>query len=190
MPNLDFYAAQADFDQVLALAFASNDFRVYESYSPFGEPLVEFHDVAELKQRHPVGQCAANGPSVLLALCPAESSALLRIERIALSPERCNGHTFRERCSGWGVIQLQLGGQGPAGLVHSHTNHNSEARARHWHQTCPQLGDPGLWDWRRVAALSRTLNRHIASGLACAKVGSRPVLPAASQLLAQGMAAI
>ena len=63
MPNLDFYAAQADFDQVLALAFASNDFRVYESYSPFGEPLVEFHDVAELKQRREAARAdAESGP--------------------------------------------------------------------------------------------------------------------------------
>lgn len=100
------------------------------------------------------------------------------MRRYELNPGALGDATFRFACEGWGLIQLFLRTPRDGQLPVSHTNHNSAARARAWAPTYPELGDPDLWDWRQVARASRRLNRHI-QGLAVAKDGSRPVLPAA-----------
>lgn len=187
MPNLDFYAVAADFDAVLEYVFAKSGCRVFESYSAFDSDLIEFKTADMLKEKLTVGQCSADSPSILLQLVVPENSALSRIRKIDLSPAKSGGHTFRYTIEGWGLIQLYLGGLGPRGVVSSHTNHNSEARARAWQRTCPDMGQTNSWDWPQITSVSSAFNRYIRSKLAVGKLGSRPVLPAAQKAFDAGL---
>jgi hypothetical protein len=98
--------------------------------------------------------------------------------------------THRYVAEGWGLISLQLGGLSKKGLHPSHTNHNSEKRARKWADTyADRMGDPSAWDWDVITRTSARLNRRIRS-LGSAKLGSRPVLPAAREALDAGARAL
>jgi hypothetical protein len=177
MPNCDFLAADNDFRTVFEHVLECGDFEVYEAYSPYGNELAKFDCWASLLERYPsLGTCRGTEPSCMLQLLVPQAGSVIT-ERIALDPRACSGHTFRYRASGWGLIQLQLGGIGPKGLVLSHTNHNSLARATAWEPTYREvLGPVSAWDWPHIASASRKLNRFIAAA-AVTKVGSWPVLP-------------
>jgi hypothetical protein len=190
MPNIDFYAAGADFLAVLTYVFKQSACRVFESYSPPGEAIAEFKAIDDLSARYPIGVCRGSGPSVLLQLVPPGASHQFGIRRISSPPELCDGHTFRYAVEGWGLIQLQLGGIGPRGLVNSHSNHNTEARARKWSETYPELGPIEIWNWRETTAVLSALNRFIRTKLATYKLGSRLVLPDAAAAFAAGVAPI
>lgn len=187
MPNCDFYAAEKDLFEVLDIVFSQAKCRVFESYSPFREELAEFATVQDIAGRYPIGKCKGNSHSVLLQLLPHGAGASMQIEKINLKPEKCGGHTFRYRASGWGLIQLYLGGIGPYGLVHSHTNHNSEKRAMAWEATFPEFAPASAWDWKTITQFSSQLNRVIRNRLAVTKVGPRPVLSQASELINSGI---
>jgi hypothetical protein len=183
MPNCDFYAVGPDLELVLDFIFARSGCRVFELYSPYDTDLVEFHSFAEVAQRYPVGQCKGACSSVLLQLLP-ESAGEVVVRRINLRPESCGGATFRFEASGWGLIQLDLGGVSPMGVVHSHTGHNSAKRARAWEPTYADvLGPASGWTWSKVESTSRRINAFIRKS-AVQKQGSRPVLPAAAVALA------
>lgn len=184
LPNCDFLATKSDLEAVLGFVFDSREFTAYEAYS---EPETELRTVcstAELAALYPLGLCQGTGHSVLLQLV-AKNSGAVTVERFALDPTKCEGKTYRYRSSGWGLIQLYLGGIGPKGLVPSHTNHNSQARALKWASTYPELPPPSTWDWPVLLAASSKLNRYIRK-LAVSREGNRLVLPeAASHLAAQ-----
>jgi hypothetical protein len=190
MPNIDFYATGGDFRSVLTYVFKQSACRVFESYSPPGEEIAEYKSVDELSARYPIGICRGSGPSVLLQLVPPSASNQFSIRRISLQPELCDGHTFRYAVEGWGLIHLHLGGIGPEGLVNSHSNHNTEARARKWLETHRELGPIEIWNWREITAVSSALNRFIRTKLAAYKLGSRPVLPDAAAAFATGLAPV
>jgi hypothetical protein len=184
VPNCDFLATKSDIEAVLGYVFASCEFTVYEAYSEPEAELRTFGNAAELAKLYPLGLCQGTAPSVLLHLV-AKNSGAVTVERFALEPIKCNGKTYRYRSSGWGLIQLHLGGIGPKGLVPSHTNHNSQARALKWAPTYPELPSPSTWNWQAVQAASSKLNRFIRKQ-AVSKEGNRLVLPeAASHRAAQ-----
>jgi hypothetical protein len=190
LPNLDFYAIDRDLDDVLEFVFSASACRVFESYSPCGAELAEFHSVEEVRARYPLGECRGHTASAHLMLWPIEASEAVTAHRISLSPPR-EGATFRYRISGWGLIQLYLGGRSADGIVVSHTNHNSESRARAWESTSgDELGPASAWDWKEVTRVSRQLNNHIRRRLAVDKIGSRPVLARAAAALTAGARAL
>ncbi len=180
MPNCNFLAADADFRPLIEHVLECGDFEVYETYSSYGTELAKFDCWASLLDHYPLlGTCKGTELSCMLQLLVPQTGSVIT-ERIALDPRACSGHTFRYRASGWGLIQLQLGGIGPKGLVCSHTNHNSLARATAWESTYLKvLGPVSAWHWPRIVSASRKLNRFIA-GSAVTKVGSWPVLPSAA----------
>lgn len=187
MPNLDFYAIGRDLDEVLEFVFGRSRCRVFEAYSPYDTELAEFHRVADIKARYSLGACQGRGPSVLLELWPIDAPDAAFAQRIELKPSACAGATFRFQLVGWGLIQLQLGGLGPDGIVASHTNHNSEARAQAWESVYfDSLGPFSAWDWTEVVRVSRQLNSHVRRNLTVAKIGSRPVLKCAAETVANG----
>lgn len=189
MPNCDFYAADADFDDVLEFVFAKCECQVLESYSPFDQELVEFSDVGEIRRRYAMGTCKDTAPSVVLSLVPRSGRTLITRRRIDLKSGAVPGARYRYTVEGWGLIGLHLGGVGPKGLIHSHTNHNSPERARKWSATYPEAEPVEAWDWAEVTKTSNRLNTHIRKRLAVSKIGSRAVLPVASKLLAEGLKA-
>jgi hypothetical protein len=192
MPNCDFLAAGPDHRAVLEFVLGQADCRVYELYSEFDQPLFEFRTLADFEKHYSILDWNAlhSRQSMLLQLYPPNASGKFVKHRIALDSRRCKGATFRYESSGWGLIQLYLQSPikrtGKQWLEASHTNHNSERRARAWESTYPELGPVSAWNWPVVTSFSRRLNRYIHK-LAVAKIGSYAVLPFAAQLKKSGI---
>ena len=185
MPNCEFYGAPGDFEPILQFIFDELRCRVLEAYSDFDRELREFSSIEDLARSTALGDCSKGWPSCYVMLWPVAASDQVRIRRIELSQPNDLG-TFRYCAEGWGVIVLQLGGLSDRGLHPSRTTHNSEKRAHKWADTgADRMGDPLAWDWKLVDRTSGRLNRRIRS-LACGKIGSRPVLPAAQKVVDAG----
>ncbi len=180
--NLDFFAAEADQRAVLDFVFSSTDARVFESYSEYGAELREFRSVDELATAFPLGTDPyGSGGVILLMLWSPSVMRDPAIERFALNPEHCDGHTFRHRIDGGGLMALDLGGVCGRVVTKSHFGHQSQARARAWGV------DDGV-NWEALKTLSNRIQYHIRKRLAAGKAGSRPVLPQALGLAAAGYA--
>jgi SMI1 / KNR4 family (SUKH-1) len=177
VPNLDFYAIGADHATVLDVVFGMRTLRVFEEYSAPEEDMREFTAPDEVP---------AAGVQRFLVLYVVGSGPEPVARRIDLRPGNIlGGAAFRYRCEGWGLIQLALGSlvDGGGELRRSHTNHNTEKRARNWAQAAaPDAGDPGQWDWTGITRASSKLNRLIR-GMAVRKIGPWPVLPEAARLI-------
>jgi hypothetical protein len=111
MANLNFFATRPDYERVFAFIYGDTDFRVFESYSEFGQQLREYTSFAALANAYDVGNdLHGNGTAALLQLWSPAVMAKPAIERIKLIPHKCNGFTFRYRITGFGLVQLYLGG--------------------------------------------------------------------------------
>ncbi|MCP4371772.1 MAG: hypothetical protein GY797_27185 [Deltaproteobacteria bacterium] len=189
MPNCDFYAVGNDIDRIFEFVFNDLDCRIFESYSPFEMDIVEFKSLDDLNRRYSLGMCKKRNYSALLQMWPINASSKVFFKRIELDPKKCNGATFRYRMNGWGLIQLYVGGISELGIIHSHTNHNSEKRAHKWAGTYDDMGSPEEWDWKEVTRISSKLNRQIRK-LSVNKIGSKPILQYAEKQLSNGLNAI
>jgi hypothetical protein len=180
--NLNFFAAEPDQKAVVTYLFSSTDVRVFESYSEFGRDLREFRSFDALAATFPLGEDKyGNGYAVTLMLWSPSVMKDLTIKRIALIPEKCNGHTFRYQIDGGALIQLCFGGVHEKTVTRSNFAHNSEVRARKW-------GVADGVDWGELKTLSNKIQYHIRKRLAVAKVRACPVLPQAYALARSGYA--
>lgn len=180
--NLDFFAAAADQRAVMEFLFSSTDVRVFESYSEFDADLREFRSTNELAAAFPLGTDPhGGGHAVLLQLWSPSVMRDLTIERFALNPAKCKGHTFRHRIEGAGLIQLYFGGVCGRVVTMSHFGHQSRARAQKWGI------DQGV-DWEALKTLSNRIQYHVRKRLAAGAVPGRPVLPQALELARSGYA--
>jgi hypothetical protein len=180
LASLDFFAARTDHKVLIDFLFGSTDARVFESYSEYGQELREFRSFDELAASYPVGVDEhGHGTAVLLQLWSPSVMVDPEIERIALDARHCQGHTFRYRIEGWGLIQLYLGGVHGHIITASHFGHNSEKRARAW-------GHADGVDWGALTKLSNRIQYHIRRRLAVARVPGRPVLREAYELALGG----
>jgi hypothetical protein len=179
---LDFFAAEADQRAVLDFLFSATDVRVFESYSEFGAELREFRSADELAAAFPLGTDPyGNGNAVLLQLWSPSVMRDLTITRIALNPAACDGHTFRYRIDGGGLMQLYLGGVCDRVVTKSHFGHQSQIRAQKWDV------DQGV-NWVALKKLSNRIQYHVRKRLAVGKVPGMPVLPQALGLARAGYA--
>ncbi|HEY2035054.1 MAG TPA: hypothetical protein VGH02_15340, partial [Rhizomicrobium sp.] len=169
---LDFYAIDTDFLPILGQVFKNYGCRVFESYSEFDQEIREFKEPEDIIASRKSSQ------SIYLQLVVPSASELVQIRRIALNES--TGHGFRYCIDGWGLIQLYLGTQTSSGITHSHTNHNSEVRARTWETTIREMKPASSWNWKEINRISSALNRFIRKQ-AVATAFRRPVLPAASR---------
>jgi len=180
--NLDFFAAEADQRAVLDFLLSSTDVRVFESYSEYDAELREFRSTDKLAATFPLGTDPhGNGNAILLILWSPSVMRDLTITKFALNPENCDGHTFRHRIDGGGLMALDLGGVCGQVVTRSHFGHQSQARARAWEV------DDGV-NWEALKTLSNRIQYHIRKRLAAGKAGSRPVLPQALELARAGYA--
>lgn len=180
--NLDFFAAEEDQRSVLDFLFNETDVRVFESYSDPSSELREFRSTAELAAAFPLGlDRHGNGSAILLQLWSPLVMRSLNVVRFALNPAACNGHTFRHRIDGGGLIQLYLGGVAGEVVTRSHYGHQSQTRAAAW------AVDDGV-NWHELKALSGRIQYHIRKRLATAKAKACPVLPQAHELARSGYA--
>src|SRR5947209_12659413 len=169
--NLDFFAAEADQRAILDFLFSSTDVRVFESYSEYDADLREFRSTDQLAAAFPIGiDRHGNGDAVLLQLWSPSVLSELTIERFALDPAACNGHTFRHCIDGGALMQLYFGGVHERVVTKSHFGHQSQIRAQKWDM------DHGI-NWEALKTLSNRIQYHIRKRLAVAKVPGCPVLP-------------
>jgi hypothetical protein len=180
--NLDFFAAETDQRAVLNFLFSATDVRVFESYSEYDADLREFRSTAELAAAFPIGADPhGNGSAALLQLWSPSVMRELTIERFALNPAACDGHTFRHCITGGALMQLYFGGVHSRVVTKSHFGHQSRVRAQKWDM------DQGI-NWESLKTLSNRIQYHIRKRLAVAKVPGCPVLPQAYELARSGYA--
>jgi hypothetical protein len=177
MPHLAFYAAPDDVPFIIE--FVLQDCRVFESYSAPDKSLRGLATPVEV--RDAFERSAGLG----LMIYSPSMKGQFTIERFDLKPGAIPGKSWRERISGWGLIQMELRGVRDGALAPSFTNHNTDKRARAWERTYPQLPPVQEWDFGEVTRISRRINRHIAS-LGVGKDGPRPVLPGAEAMRKTG----
>jgi hypothetical protein len=174
--NLDFFAAETDQRAVLDFLFFFTDVRVFESYSEYGAELREFRSTGELAETFPLGaDVRGNGYAVTLQLWSPSVMREPTIERFALDPARCDGHTFRHRITGGGLMQLYFGGVCAQVVTMSHFGHQSQIRAQKF------CADEGV-NWEALQTLSNRIQYHVRKRLAAGRVPGRPVLAQALQL--------
>lgn len=183
MPNCDFFAYGDDHRLILDHIFETMPCRIFELASKFDTELAEFRSLADVERRYQIDDWLHGQHQTLRLQIYAEGAdGNINFRRDDLNPKKCKGATYRYSCHGWGIIQLYLESPRNSILRDSHTNHNSETRARNWATIYPELGDPAEWNWAVVKSFSRKLNRFIRkSGVE--KRGSRVVLPHASSFM-------
>jgi len=187
MASLHFYAGRDDMIAVMNFVFTETDCRVFESYSKFGCELREFKSTDEIASVPNFGFPIRTADSVSLQLWSLSASSEARIERIALSPKHCDGHTFRYCINGWGLMKFDFSGVRGRTIQNSYFGHNSEKRARGWEDTYrDQLAPADSWDWEKLGKISGKIRYHVGKRIAAGKVGSRPILPAAFKMYSEG----
>jgi hypothetical protein len=180
--NLDFFAAEADQRALLDFMFSSTDVRVFESYSEFDADLREFRSTEELCAAFPIGTDEhGNGAAVLLQLWSPSVMSKLTITRFPVNPSACDGHTFRHRIDGGGLMQLYLGGVCGRVVTKSHFGHQSQIRAQKWDV------DHGV-NWEALKKISNRILYHVRKRWAAGKVPGCPVLSQAFELARAGYA--
>lgn len=178
--NLDFFAVAKDARELLDFLFLSTDVRVFESYSRFGTELREFTCSDAVSDAYPLGMDpTGSGHAVLLQLWSPSVMAQLGIEGITLDPLACDGHTFRHRIEGAGLMQLYFGGLHGKVITMSHFGHQSQMRAETW-------GSASGVDWEALSKISGRIQYHIRKKLSSGKVPGRPVLREAMDLAQSG----
>ncbi|MBO0358201.1 hypothetical protein J0X19_09620 [Hymenobacter sp. BT186] len=183
--NYNFYASQDDKLALLQYLFNETDLHLYDSYSAYGEEVSEYSCLEEITSKFDLD--SGSQSAVMFQLWSPLFSGAIHCERINLDPDYCQGHTFRYRTSGRGLIQLYLGGRNSQGLHYSHLGHYSEKGAAAWESVSPSLGRTSLWNWQVINSTSRKLKYLLHNKWAVEKRGSIGILPGAAALEQQGV---
>jgi len=182
MGNLDFYATVRDHETVLDDLFQHGDVRIFESYSAFDRDLIEFTGPDQILER--LRQAKPLRHAVLLKLWAPAASTTFEIQRFSVSVE---GYTYRHRIAGWGLMQLYLSKETETEIPPSHFGHFNEKGAAKWSAASfSPPGNPGTeadWDWKLLQQISRRIQYRIRTRFSKIKIGSRPVLHNAAQLM-------
>jgi hypothetical protein len=127
MPNCDFYAVGQDFRPILDFIFGQPDWTLVELASAPARPLRRFQSSDEMLDAYDL-----DGTDALMQVYGPTLGGAITERPIVFTRGAMGGAKGRTESAGWGLIQLYLraGRDGSVGL--SHTNHNSEARARSW----------------------------------------------------------
>lgn len=169
MANLNFFATRPDLEKMFEFVYRETDFRVFDSYSEFGQKLAEYPTFEALAHGYEIGEDRhGNGSTARLQLWSPSVMAKASIERVKLDPRRCDGFTFQYRITGPGLVQLYLGGLHARVITKSHFGHLSERAAE-------RNGDAGQVNWPALNQLSARFQRHIKK-LTLAKASGRSVL--------------
>jgi hypothetical protein len=175
MANLDFYATVKDHEVVLGDLFREGDVRIFESYSALDRDLREFTRPAEIIDE--LQKAERTRHAVLLQLWAPATSAKLEIQRFSVSVE---GHTHRHRIAGWGLMQLYLSKETHTEIPPSHFGHfGKKAAAKQSADPLSPPPNPGTevdWDWELLQRISRRIQYRIRGRFSAMKIGSRPVL--------------
>lgn len=176
MPNCDFYAAGEDFRRILDFVFDQRGWTLVELASLPDEPLRRFGSSDEVLSAYDLDKSDA-----LMQLHAPEMGGSVVERPIVFRPGAMGTAVGRTNAEGWGLIQLFLRATRDGVIGLSHTNHNSQTRARAWAPVAyPHLGAVDGWNWQEVERVSRRLN-HQVRRLAVDRSGSRVILPGAAE---------
>lgn len=175
--NYKFYAYQKDFAEVFRFIFEELGLSVFQSYSEYGQPLKEYRTVEEAISE------IAELPKTQFVLWKKDFGFDYIISKLELNPKYCNGHTFRYRIDGWGLIHFHANELKADKLEASLISHNSEKRAQAWESTKPELGRADNLDWDVINSTSRKLKNFISKKLSKGKRDGTDVLPNAKELI-------
>ena len=180
MPNCDFYAAGEDIRFILEFVFEQPGWMLIENASEDDMPLRRFYSTAEVLTVYDRAPATA-----LLQLYAPEMRGPIMENRVIYRPGAVPGATGRTDARGWGLIQLYLAVADEQSIGLSHTNHNSEGRARAWEPHYAELGPVDAWDWTAVTRVSRRLNYQIRRA-AVGRASGRVILPEAAARVSRG----
>jgi hypothetical protein len=186
MPNCDFYACGEDHRLILEFLIADGQCDLWELYSDPGEECQKFESLDDFSAKFGFRDWNSINTTIHLNLYPHNAGGRLSFRRIDLKSVPAPEKAFRFSAEGWGMVQLYLEPPRKGILQQSHTNHNSETRAKTWHSTIPDMGDPVEWNWSAVNSFSRRLNSFVRKS-AVDKVKSQVVLPCAHSMRATGL---
>jgi hypothetical protein len=151
--------SEAQIGSIAAAIFAAPSPRVLESYSEPDRMIRCFSSSEDVLSY--VADIRESGSDLVhLAIWYPDMLGQMEVTRLALNPAKCNGHTFRYRADGWGLISVQLRLAGSAATP-SRISANSQSRAEKWASVCPELGPPSRWAWSEVSRHTRRLSRAL-----------------------------
>jgi hypothetical protein len=180
MPNCDFYGLGDDFVHILEFVFEQPGWTIVESASRPDLPLRRFDSAPSV-----LAAFNLETEDAMLQLHAASAGGAISEHEIVFRPGAVAG-LGRTTSQGWGLVQVYLRASPSGPIRPSHTNHNSEARARRWSSTLVErLGPVEAWDWREVERVSGRLNGFIR-GHAASRSGGRAIMPIASAAVAGG----
>ena len=182
MPNCNFYAIDNDYEEILNFVFKELDCDVYQKSSKPNTEIVKFENTAQVIAHYDFSRFSSpTKQSAHLVLMPRKAAKSFIVTRVAMTSKKAKPGAFRYRAEGWGVIQLELNGASEKGLVHSHTNHNTEKLAlANEGKYKSVLGSVKWWNWTVVTNTSGRLNNFIKSK-STKKVGSKLLMPCAEK---------
>lgn len=186
MPNCDFFACGEDHRLILEFLIADGQCDLWELSSLPGEECRKFESLDDFERRYGFSDWNSINTTMHLNLYPHNAGGQLNLRRVDLKSASAPDKAFRINAEGWGMVQLYLEAPRKGFLWSSHTNHNSETRARNWASTVIDMGDPSEWNWTVVNSFSRRLNSFIRKS-AVDKVHSHVVLPKAYAMRSTGM---
>jgi len=152
--------------EIVESVFAQGPVVVRQAYSDFGCATREFVDAEalldDLHYEPGVHDACRN-----YTLYYPEAKGDTHERRIDLKPDACDGHTFRLRQEGWGLIQLQCNFRKHP-MVECRVAVNSAIRVSNWSGTYPDLQNANSWDWvvveRKAGRLVRLLRKMGKAG--------------------------
>ena len=148
-----------DVSKIVDAIYAFGKPKVSEAYSKRGEDIVPFGSASDLMSY--INEAISRKEVFLnFAVYYPEAKGFIKKEKIKLDPKACDGHTFKFRSDGWGVIQFQLDYRREPN-VKCRFAVNTEKRANNWFGTYPKLKSPSLWDWELVQKHARRLIRKL-----------------------------
>lgn len=186
MPNLHWYGSEDDHAVILSEIFALDEFDVFELYLEPGQSIRTFATVDETLAEFQVPHGDGSPRLTLhLNLWVKGAGPQPGIDRVALTPEKNGGHSWRERSGAVGFVQFYLERFVADRLMHSQTNTPSEARMGAV-EGIVTSAHGAVWDVGLANRMSGKLNRLIRKKTV-AKLAACPVLPGANALWHQGM---
>jgi len=183
MAEIEFFAAPEDLGALIDRLLQVTDFRIFETWSAFGQKPREFLSRAELEAFSPLGKDPLGaGLVTMLTLWSPSAVARRTYQRVALNPALSDGYTFRYSFLDPATPYLHLGGVHGKFITRTVVAHNSAPRPM------PEEVQ-GNTDWRRFSELIKQLLRivyvEVGDNMATTMMGIRrypAVLPAACAL--------
>ena len=143
-----------------AAIFAKPGAWVAEAYSEFDQLPKEFLSAEQVADYIAYQLNTQNDAAHLFVAYPDMGGRPER-KTIELKPGSIPNHTRRYTWNGWGLIQVLLSLDSPAGAA-SRVAANSKKRALHWEPTDEDIAPVSTWNWKAVESHTRRLKRILS----------------------------